>query len=97
MAGRLNLNSRNSSKPPSTDGFNNNEKNNTQNPGAKNKPGGQPGRIGTTLQKIDNPDKIKILEVERSTLPLGNYKPCGYETRQVFDIDIRRVVTEYPL
>ena len=89
---RLGLNSRNSSKPPSSDRYP--ARANKPQDGA-NKPGGQPGRIGTTLQKIDDPDEIKILEVDRATLPLGSYRDVGYECRQVFDIDIRRVVTEY--
>ena len=93
LANRLNLNSRNSSKPPSTDRFNKDNSNDKQ--GKNNKPGGQPGRIGTTLQKVDDPDEIKLLELDRATLPPGEYKVDGFESRQVFDIDIRRVVTEY--
>ena len=59
------------------------------------KPDGQPGRIGTTLKKIDDPDEIEVLAVDRSALPVGDYHEIGYECRQVFDIDIRRLVTEY--
>lgn len=33
--------------------------------------------------------------MERDTLPSGHYTPVDYECRQVFDIDIRRIVTEY--
>jgi len=97
MANRLSLTSRNSSKPPSTDRFNKDDKsgNDNQNQGKNRKPGGQPGRIGTTLQKVDDPDEIEILEVDQATLPPGNYQEVGFEIRQVFDIDIRRLVTEY--
>jgi transposase len=98
LANRLSLNSRNSSKPPSTDRFNKAAKDNNddnQKQGNRNKPGGQQGRIGTTLQKVDDPDEIKILELDRTTLPPGEYKEDGFESRQVFDIDIRRMVTEY--
>jgi len=99
LANRLSLNSRNSSKPPSTDRFNKDDKANKDDgnpkPGKNSKPGGQPGRIDTTLQKVDDPDEIKILELDRTTLPPGEYKSNGYESRQVFDIDIRRMVTEY--
>jgi transposase len=96
LANRLNLNSQNSSKPPSTDRFNKGDKDNNDDKQGKNKkPGGQPGRIGTTLQKVDDPDEIKLLELDRTTLPPGAYKVDGFESRQVFDIDIRRVVTEY--
>lgn len=95
MAGRLSLNSKNSSKPPSTDVFTSSAKDDESRAKDRKKPGGQPGRIGSTLQKIDDPDEIKIIEVERSVLPAGHYSSVGYESRQVFDIDIRRVVTEY--
>ena len=98
-ANRLSLNSRNSSKPPSTDRFNKDDKadkdGGNQKPGKNNKPGGQPGRIGTTLQKVDDPDEIKCLELDRTALPPGEYQEADFESRQVFDIDIRRVVTEY--
>ncbi len=94
MAGRLNLNSRNSSKPPSSNRFGNGGKGDKE--GAGKKTGGQPGRIGTTLEKIDNPDVIKPLTVDRSLLPPGDYTVVGFDSRQVFDIDIRRVVIEYP-
>jgi len=93
MANRLSLTSRNSSKPPSTDRFKNQEGDETSKPGKQKKPGGQPGRIGTTLQKIDEPDEIEILEVDQSLLPPGTYQEIGFEVRQVFDIDIRRLVT----
>lgn len=95
MANRLSLNSRNSSKPPSTDRFASSEKSNPDNAGPGKKSGGQPGRIGTTLKKIADPDVIEPLKIDRSTLPPGDYAFVGFDCRQVFDIDIHRVVTEY--
>jgi len=92
LLGRVNTNSRNSSKPPSQD------PNRVKKERAKSerKPGGQLGRTGTTLQAVENPDEIKTVKVDRRTLPKGTtYKVAGYETRQVFDIDISRLVTEY--
>lgn len=91
LTNRLNLNSKNSSKPPSTD------PNRKKMPKAKTgrKPGGQKGRIGTTLQKVDDPDEVVVIKVDRKKLPPGRYVHGGYDTRQVFDIDILRVVTEY--
>jgi transposase len=91
LANRLNLNSTNSSKPPSSD------------PKRKKKPkpktgrnkGGQKGHLGTTLRKVDDPDIIDPIPIDRRTLPAGRYHEVGYESRQVFDIDISRVVTEY--
>ena len=91
LADRLNLNSTNSSKPPSSD------PNRVKRPreGIGKKAGGQNGHIGTTLQKVDNPDKVEEIKVDRRKLPAGRYRQVGFETRQVFDIDISRVVTEY--
>lgn len=92
LANRLGLNSRNSSKPPSTD-QNRPKKSSTEKP--SNKPGGQKGHIGSTLQKIDEPDETLVIDIDRSTLPKGHYTQDGFETRQVFDIHICRKVTEY--
>lgn len=47
------------------------------------------------LKKVDNPDRVKVINVDRRKLPAGRYKQVGFDTRQVFDIDISRVVTEY--
>ena len=91
LANRLNLNSSNSSKPPSTDP---NRKKKTKSKTGK-KPGGQKGHVGTTLKKVDDPDKVKLIKVDRSKLPPGRYRQVGFDSRQVFDIDISRVVTEY--
>lgn len=92
LINRLNLNSTNSSKPPSTNQFSK-EKNKRSK--SNNKPGGQPGHPGATLELVDNPDEIVPISVDQSTLPLGQYHVVGYKRRQVFDIRIRRWVTEY--
>ena len=91
LVNRLGLNSRNSSKPPSTDP---NRKKNKK-PAGKRKPGGQNGHDGTTLRKTDHPDHIENLKVDRSKLPPGNYKEIDYQSRQVVDLDISKIVTEY--
>lgn len=91
LTNRLNLDSTNSSKPPSSDP---NRKKRTRAKSDK-KAGGQKGHVGTTLKKIDNPDKIKKIKVDRRKLPRANYHHVGFEKRQVFDIDISRIVTEY--
>lgn len=91
LANRLNLNSKNSSKPPSSDP--NRKKKANKKTGKK--PGGQKGHVGTTLKKVDDPDKIEVIKVDRSKLPAGQYHHVCFEARQVFDIDISRVVTEY--
>jgi len=53
LANRLNLNSSNSSKPPSTNanGLKKKRKKKTD-----KKPGGQKGHIGTTLEQVKDPD-----------------------------------------
>jgi transposase len=91
LANRLNLNSSNSSKPPSSDP--NRKKNPKRKTGKKS--GGQKGHVGSTLKKVDDPDKVELIKIDRSALPPGKYRQVGYDTRQVFDIDISRVVTEY--
>ena len=93
LVNRLGLNSSNSSKPPSTDTTNKNKKKKTK----SNKPrGGQNGHKGTTLKPVDKPDEIKDLKIDRRTLPKGKkYKPNGYVSRQLVNIQISRIITEY--
>jgi transposase len=91
FANRVGLNSRNSSKPPSTDP--NRPKDPPKN--SDNKPGGQHGHKGETLEKVSKPDETLVINIDRKTLPEGRYTEDGFETRQVFDIHICRKVTEY--
>ncbi len=91
LLNRLGLNSRNSSKPPSSDPNRNKKRNN-----GNNNPGGQKGHAGNHLELVDDPDHVQSLKVDRATLPTdGTFRCIGYERRQVFDIQISRVVTEY--
>ncbi|MBL4608618.1 MAG: IS66 family transposase, partial [Pseudomonadales bacterium] len=57
--------------------------------------GGQHGHEGVTLKQIDEPDEVELIQIDRRTLPRGNYEEAGVERRQVFDIQICRWVTEY--
>lgn len=91
LANRLGLNSKNSSKPPSSDP--NRVQKKRENSGRK--PGGQNGRKGTTLSPVEDPDEVEEIFVDRSKLPAGKYKTVGHEARQVFDIDISVIVTEF--
>jgi transposase len=93
LAGRLSLNSRNSSKPPASDP--NRNKKAAADSEDKKKPGGQPGRVGVNLKPVSNPDKIIPIPVDRSTLPKGQYREAAFESRQVIDIEISSVITEY--
>lgn len=87
---RLNKNSQNSSKPPSTDYLPPKKPNpKSQRIKSGKKPGGQKGHNGTTLMMVDNPVETKLYTVDRC-------KKCGkylhneiakdFERRQVFDI-----------
>jgi len=92
LLNRVTLNSKNSSKPPSSDP---NRKKTSRGKG-KRKPGGQVGHHGATLQPVENPDEITEIKIDRRTLPKGTqYREVGVEIRQVIDIDFSRIVTEY--
>lgn len=95
LRSRLNSNSNNSSKPPSSDGY-------LKKPAfpkiRKGKQGGQPGHKGRTLDQVNNPDKTVTCNPESCS--------CGHtftgketvlaEKRQVFDLPEPRLeVTEY--
>lgn len=95
---RLMLDSSNSSRPPSTDGP---KKSRTTVAAKKKKksdksPGGQDGHEGSTLQKVENPDEIIELTIDRRTLPKdADLKSDGFESRQVIDIELNCIVREY--
>ncbi len=93
MCDRLLLNSSNSSIPPSRDP--NRPRKQRTVLGKKRKQGGQEGHVGSTLQKVETPDIIEDLFIDKTTLPKGHYKKVGYEARQVFDIKITTHVKEY--
>ena len=88
LASKLGLNSKNSSIPPSKDI---NRKKQTKDKSA----GGQKGRTGKTLTQTETPDEIEVILVDRDRLPQGHYREVGFQKRQVVDIDISKVVTEY--
>ena len=91
MADHLGLDSQNSSKPPSTDP-NRERKARTA---SDKKIGGQLNHKGSTLTVCEAPDEIKHIAIDRRTLPKGHYVDDGYEVRQIIDLHIERVVTEY--
>jgi transposase len=91
---KLGINSKNSSTAPSQDPHRK-RGSKRKAKGNKRKPGGQNGHQGKTLQREQNPDRIEIIEVDRRTLPGGQYRSAGWESRQLIDIEISKVVTEY--
>ena len=99
LEGRLAQNSRNSSKPPSSDGLNKPKpKPKSLREAGQNPSGGQPGHAGHTLKQVEHPDRIE------SHFPPSHCTACHLplsdavmiETRQVFDIPpLRHEVTEH--
>ena len=51
--------------------------------------------MGKNLEPVDNPDTIIPIKLDKRRLPKGNYHDVGFESRQVIDIEISRIVTEY--
>jgi transposase len=91
LAGRVSLNSNNSSKPPSSDP----NRKKLEKKTSDKKQGGQPGRVGKNLVQTDAPDEIVEIAVDRAILSDAEYQEAGHEVRQVFDIRISRYVIEY--
>jgi transposase len=95
LEARLNRNSRNSSQPPSTDGYRR-----PQSPRKKGEkpPGGQRGHKGQTLEMVENPDKIEVHSVmacKGCGASLEDEKPVKVERRQVHDAEFKIIVTEH--
>ncbi len=92
LTNRVSKNSSNSSKPPSSDP---DRLKSTRAKTDKNT-GGQKGHKGSTLKQIDEPDEVEKIKLDKRTLPKGKtYKEVGFEKRQVFDMYVSRLVTEY--
>jgi transposase len=95
---QLTRNSRNSSKPPSSDGFKKPAPKSLREKSARPS-GGQPGHTGQTLAMVENPDRIEPHPVERCewcARSLAHRPSEGIEKRQVHDLPhIRLIVTEH--
>ena len=97
MQSRLNMSSRNSSKPPSSDGLNKPVPKSLRVAG-RNPTGGQKGHPGSTLCQATQPDKIVLHDVPDQCQACQRKLPFAYvsETRQVFDLPtLKFEVTEH--
>jgi len=96
LESQLNQNSRNSSRPPSMDGF---HRSKTSRKKGERPPGGQKGHEGHTLQPVQNPDVVIVHTAStcsRCGASLEHVDPSVVERRQVFDIPPPRIiVTEH--
>lgn len=96
LEARLKMNSRNSSRPPSSDGF---MKTPQQRKKTGKPPGGQKGHKGHNLKMVEDADWIVTHSPEYCACcgrSLSRVKATGCERRQVFDIPrIRLEVTEH--
>jgi transposase len=93
LANRLGMNSSNSSKPPSQDP--NRAKKIRKANAKKRKPGAQKGHKGSHLKQVENPTTVEEIQIDQRSLPPGKYQSGGFESRQVFDIEVSLNVTEY--
>ena len=89
LEAQLSKNSRNSSKPPSSDGLKKPPQTRSNRTPSGKKPGGQTGHEGASLSQVDNPDKI----VRHAVHACGNCgdslidkRPCNIDKRQVIDL-----------
>jgi transposase len=87
-------NSRNSGKPPSSDGYGKaNKTQSLRKPGQRSN-GGQPGHTGNTLETVETPEHTEIHDPSQCKschTSLDDVEISGVEERQVFDIPAMKI------
>ena len=94
LQARLEKNSRNSSKPPSSEGYNKPKRTESLRKSGQRPTGGQPGHEGHTLKRSEHPEHTEIHPVvacSQCGLSLDNVDVTADEERQVFDIPSIRI------
>jgi transposase len=94
LPARLAKSSRNSSKPPSSDGYGKVKRTESFRQSGDKPNGGQPGHDGQTLMASEYPDRVETHEVSRCAhcqASLADMASVGYEERQVFEIPAIRI------
>ena len=94
LQARLEKNSRNSSKPPSSEGYNKPKRTESLRKSGQRPNGGQPGHEGHTLKRSEHPEHTEIHPVvacSQCGLSLDNVDVTADEERQVFDIPSIRI------
>jgi transposase len=97
---QLAKNSRNSGKPPSSDGYDHEPpRPKSLRKRSRRKSGGQPGHPGETLKMVEKPDIVKVHRVQECQhcgRSLKRRKAVGHEKRQVYDLPkVEIQVTEH--
>jgi transposase len=88
LEARLGQNSRNSHKPPSSDGLSKPPPKSLRTPSGR-KAGGQPGHAGRTLQPVAKPNQTVAHRLSRC--PCGRCGGCWLEDQPVVDLEKRQV------
>lgn len=94
---KLGQNSQNSSKPPSSDGY---QKPNPKSLRGKSdkKSGGQPGHQAHWLQMVPHPDHVITHDIqicEKCCADISDVAPMSVDKRQVFDVVVKMESTEH--
>lgn len=94
LQARLSKNSRNSGKPPSSDGYGKQNKTESLRKSGQKSNGGQPGHEGRTLKRSENPDHTETYKpdtCDNCQTSLEDVAAVGEEERQVYDIPAIRI------